>query len=163
MGSASPHPGPDRGEAPPPLGSRLDAPSRLRYDHPMTSPERAAIWLDHHQARIFHVDLGGFDESKLHSPEHHFHRHPRGASEPHQHPDDETKFFASIAQALASAGDILVLGPTTAKAELLKYLQERAPAVAPKITAVEASDHPTDPELVAQIRRHFRIPIPRVL
>jgi stalled ribosome rescue protein Dom34 len=128
----------------------------------MTAPTRAAIWLDHEHARIFHVDLDGFDETKLQAPTHHFHRHPRGPSEPRQHPEDEAHFFAEVTRALQSASEILLVGPTTAKAELMHYLERHARGVADKIVAVESSRHPTDAELVAHIRHHFRIPEPRV-
>ncbi|HEY1695062.1 MAG TPA: hypothetical protein VGG39_23000 [Polyangiaceae bacterium] len=128
----------------------------------MTAPTRAAVWLDHHEARVFHVDLDGFDEQTLRSPQHHVHRHPKGASEPHDHPQDEQHFFAAIAKALASAESILVLGPTTAKAELLRYVHDHAPALAGKVVGVETSDHPTDAQIVEHVRAHFRIPALRV-
>jgi stalled ribosome rescue protein Dom34 len=120
------------------------------------------VWLDHHEARVFHVDLDTFDEKTLHAPQHHFHRHPKGPSEPHEHPDDLKRFFHEVAQALASSTEILVLGPSTAKNQLMKYLAENAPAVSSKVTAIETSDQLTDPQLVAHVRRHFRIPEPRV-
>jgi stalled ribosome rescue protein Dom34 len=128
----------------------------------MTAQTRAAVWVDHQQARIFHVDLGSFDEKTVSAPAHHFHRHPKGSTEPHEHPDDMVRFFREIAQALTSAGEILVMGPSTAKTQLIKYLEEHARDVASKITAVETSDHLTDPQLVAHVRRHFRIAEPRV-
>jgi stalled ribosome rescue protein Dom34 len=131
----------------------------------MTAPTRAAVWLDHQQARIFHVDLDSFDEQKLRAPAHHFHRHPKGASEPHAHLEDEKRFFGEIAAALASAEEILVLGPTTAKTQLIKYFADHAhlhAGLANKVVAVETSDHPTDGQLVALVRKHFRIPEPRV-
>lgn len=128
----------------------------------MTAQTRAAMWLDHHQARIFHVDLDTFDEKTLLAPQHHFHRHPKGLAEPHEHPDDMKRFFHDVGQALASSDEILLLGPSTAKSQLMKYLGEHAPAVVSKITAIETADLLTDPQLVAHVRRHFRIPEPRV-
>ena len=128
----------------------------------MTAQTRAAVWIDHQEARVFHVDLDGFDEQKLRAPVHHFHRHPKGPSEPHAHPDDEKRFFADVAKALASAEEILVLGPSTAKSQLLKYLADHAHALAGKVVAVETSDHPTDAQIVAHVRSHFRIQEPRV-
>jgi stalled ribosome rescue protein Dom34 len=128
----------------------------------MTAQTRAAVWLDHQQARIFHVDLDGFDEQTLHAPAHRFHRHPKGPSEPHAHPDDERRFFEDIARALASADEILVLGPSTAKTSFSRYLQDHARSLASKVVAVETSDHPTDAQIVAHVRSHFRIPELRV-
>jgi stalled ribosome rescue protein Dom34 len=128
----------------------------------MTAPTRAAVWLDHHQARVFHVDLDGFDEQRLNAPLHHFHRHPKGPSEPHDHPEDQKRYFEEIARTLAPADEILVLGPSTAKTQLMHYLESQAPAVASKVVAIETSDHPTDARIVAHVRSHFHIPEPRV-
>ena len=128
----------------------------------MTVQTRAAVWLDHHEARIFHVDLDGFDEQTLRAPAHHVHRHPRGASEPHAHPDDEHRFFADVAKQLASADEILVLGPSTAKSQFLGYLEEHARALRAKVVGIETADHPTDGQIVAHVRSHFRIPTLRV-
>jgi stalled ribosome rescue protein Dom34 len=127
----------------------------------MTAQTRAAVWLDHHAARIFHVDLVGFDEQTLRAPAHHVHRHPKGASEPHAHPDDERRFFDDVVKALASADEVLVLGPSTAKSQFLRYLEEHARALAGKVVGVETADHPTDAQIAAHVRSHFRIPAPR--
>ena len=126
----------------------------------MTAPTHAAVWLDHAQARVYHVDRDGFDEKTLRAPAHHFHRHPKGSTEGHAHPDDERKFFGEIARALAPVQDVLVLGPSTAKNELVAYLREHARPVAEKVVAVESADHPSDAQVVDHVRRHFRIPEP---
>jgi len=128
----------------------------------MTAQTRAAVWIDHHEARIFHVDLDGFDEQTLKAPAHHFHRHPKGPSEGHAHPDDEHRFFAEVAKALSTADEILVLGPSTAKSQFLKYVQDHARPLAGKVVGIETSDHPTDAQIVAHVRSHFRIPELRV-
>jgi stalled ribosome rescue protein Dom34 len=128
----------------------------------MTSPVHAAVWLDHQEARIFHVDLNGFDEKMLRSPHHTVHRHPKGASEPHAHPDDLTHFFGELATALAPAEQILVLGPSTAKTQFVHYLHEHARELEKKVVAVETVDHPTDGQLAAAVEKYFHVPRPRV-
>jgi hypothetical protein len=128
----------------------------------MTSQAHAAVWIDHHEARIFHVDLDTFDESKLHAPTHHVHRHPKGLGEPRPHPLDAAHFFGEVAKALASADQILVLGPSSAKLELVKYVHEHARALVPKIVGLETVDHPTDPQLVAYVKHYFKVSDPRV-
>ena len=128
----------------------------------MTAPTRAAVWMDHDEARVFHVDPDGFDEKTLRAPRHHVHRHPKGASEPHAHPDDERRFFADVAKALATADEILVLGPRIAKAQFLHYVEQHDRGLQGKLQAVETVDHPTDAQIVAHVREHFRIPPLRV-
>lgn len=122
----------------------------------MTASARAAVWLDHHEARVFHVDLEGFDEKTLLAPAHHLHRESREATL------DDAHFFEKVAGALESADEILVFGPSTAKRQFAHWVDTHAPIVAKRITHVDASDHPTDGQFVAEVRRHFRIPAARV-
>jgi stalled ribosome rescue protein Dom34 len=123
----------------------------------MTVHRHAAVWLDHDEARIFHVDLESFDESKVHSPHHHFHRHPKGPHEPREHPDDQAHYFQQIAGALADAEEVLVMGPSTAKLHFLRYAREHAPALEPRIVGLETVDHPSDAQLVAYVKRYFAV------
>jgi stalled ribosome rescue protein Dom34 len=129
----------------------------------MTTPRHAALWLDHHEARLFHVDLAGFDVSKIGSPHQHLHRHAKGAAGGHEHPDDQRTFFDQIAKALAGAEAILVVGPSTAKLQLLRHLHEHHRAIEAKVVGVESADHPTDGQLVAHAKRYFKVSDPRVM
>jgi stalled ribosome rescue protein Dom34 len=122
----------------------------------------AAVWLDHHEARIFHLRLDGSDESTVLAPKHHVLRHPKGGTAEHNHPDDLRHFFRDVAQALEGAQEILLGGPSVAKVQFLGYLKEHAPAVEKKIAKVETLDHPTDAQLVAHARGHFKLERPRV-
>jgi stalled ribosome rescue protein Dom34 len=128
----------------------------------MTSHLRAAVWLDHHEARVFHVDLDSFDESAVRSPHAHVHRHPKGKSEGHAHPDDAKRFFQEVAKALADAGEVLVLGPSTAKLQFITYVHEHDKPLVPKIVGVESVDHPTDAQLVAYVKKYFHEATPRL-
>ena len=65
------------------------------------------------------------------------------------------KFFDEVAHALAGAHEILLLGPAQTKQEFAGYLREKHAPLGRGIVAVENSDHPTDPEVLAYARRHF--------
>jgi stalled ribosome rescue protein Dom34 len=123
----------------------------------MAVHRHAAVWLDHDEARIFHVDLEGFDESKIQSPHHLFHRHPKGPHEPREHPEDANHFFHQVAAGLADAEQILVVGPSTAKLQFVRYAHKHAPALEPKIIGLETVDHPTDAQLAAYVKRYFHV------
>ena len=60
----------------------------------------AVIWIDHKEARIFHVHPEAADENTILSPQHHLHRHPKGRGEAREHPDDAHRFFDDIAREL---------------------------------------------------------------
>ncbi len=128
----------------------------------MASHLHTAVWLDQKEARIFHVDLEGFDETKIQSPHRHVRRHPKGAAEAHEHPDDQTHFFKELAHALADSGEILVVGPAATKLHFIRHLHKHDPSIEAKIVGVETSDHPTDAQLVAHVKQYFRVPDARL-
>jgi stalled ribosome rescue protein Dom34 len=125
----------------------------------MTPPLQAAVWIDHHEARIFHVEADRFDESVLNAPRAHIHRHPKGATEEHHHPDDVHHFFDAVAKALHEVDEILVLGPSTAKLQFIRHLHGHAPALEKKVVGLETVDHPTDRQIVAYAKRYFGVPL----
>ena len=78
----------------------------------------------------------------------------------HAPPDKE--FLAQVMSALSDAGEILIIGPAGAKTELAKYIREHHPEIGKRIVAVEPADHPTDREIVAYAKHHFKMSPPRV-
>lgn len=128
----------------------------------MPSHFHAVVWLDHSQARIFHLGLSGSDEVTLHPhlATRHLHHKANAIGSGHAAPDKA--FYADITKALADAGEILIIGPAAAKTELASHIRSHAPDLAKRIAAVEAADHPSDKEIVAYAKRHFKLPLPRV-
>jgi stalled ribosome rescue protein Dom34 len=120
------------------------------------STYHAAVWLDHNEARIFHTTATTFDEVIVESPKAHTQLHRKsGSDDGHRAPEDQ-RYYREVAQALADAEQVLVLGPATAKLELIKYAHRHDPKLAAKIVGVETVDHPTDRQLVAYIRHYFK-------
>ena len=124
------------------------------------SNHHAAVWLDHNEARIFHVTAGTFDEAVVHavipSPTAHTQLHRRSGSDDGHRAAENQPYYHAVAGALADADQVLVLGPSTAKLELIKHAHRRAPKLAAKIIGVETVDHPTDHQLAALVRRYFK-------
>jgi stalled ribosome rescue protein Dom34 len=118
---------------------------------------RTAVWIDHREARIFHVSEETFDEKTLASPQHSHRKHPKGESNPREHPDDAKRFFHEVARSLEGSAHILLVGPATAKLELLQYLHRHDHAIAVSVVGVETVDHPTDPQLAAYARTYFKL------
>ena len=64
---------------------------------------------------------------------------------------------AQAAQAAAThTGAILLTGPGQAKTELSNYARDHRPELLPRISGVEALDHPSDKALVALARKFFK-------
>ncbi len=115
----------------------------------------AAVWIDHHEARIFRIDDESFVASAVEASTKHVLKHPRASEEPKEHPDDMKRFFRDVTRALEGADEILILGPSTAKHQLVSYVGKHAPALEPKIVGVETIDHPSDRQLAAYARKYF--------
>jgi stalled ribosome rescue protein Dom34 len=128
----------------------------------MTSHFHAAVWIDHSQARIFHIGLNDADEVTLHPhlPTRHLHHKANTIGSGHVPPDRD--FLEQVAGALQDAGEILIIGPASAKSELAKFLHEKHSAIGSRIVAVEPADHLSDREIVAHAKRHFRMAPPRI-
>lgn len=117
----------------------------------------AVVWLDHAAAKIFHFDAHAFESKVVHSAHGGDHVHHKAGSIGAGHAVDDPKFFAAIADALKDAQEILVMGPGNAKGAFSKHLEKHAAALAKRVVAVENADHPTDGEIVARARKHFKV------
>jgi stalled ribosome rescue protein Dom34 len=124
--------------------------------------QKLAIWIDHNEAKVFHIAASTFDETTVPAANHHLHSRPKDQeTRTHNHPDDEHRFFREVAAKLVDADQILLLGPSVTKLHFLRYLQKHDPALEPKVVGVETVDHPTDRQLVAHMRGYFHDGLPR--
>jgi stalled ribosome rescue protein Dom34 len=118
------------------------------------SHRESAVWIDHHEAHVFRVGEPAFAHSIVRAPQH-VRRHPRREAQPHNHPDDERRFFRDVAQSLSESDKVLVLGPSTAKLHFRDYVLEHASTLHFSVVGVETLDRPTDKQLVAYVRQYF--------
>ncbi len=122
----------------------------------MASHYHAVVWIDHHEARIFHFNASESDVVVVHphDPVRKIHRKTHTIGSGHAAEDQE--FLQEVAAALSDAGAVLVTGPANEKTALVAHIERHAPALKAKIKGVEALDHPTDGEILALARRFFR-------
>ncbi len=126
-------------------------------------PTHAVIWIDHKEAHVFHVQretVGhvqpeAIDETTILSPQHLIHRHPKGRGEAKEHPDDAKRFFHEVARSLDGTDAVLIVGPSSAKFEFLRYVQDHDKELHARVVGIETVDHPTRGEIVAYARRYF--------
>ena len=122
------------------------------------------IWIDHMEARIFHVQPQTpghvqpepIDESIILFPQHLIHRHPKGRGEAKEHPQDAAQFFRDVARSIETADAVLIVGPSSAKDDFLKHVHSHDKKLEAKIVGVGTVDHPTDREIEAYARRYFK-------
>jgi len=114
------------------------------------------VWIDHKEARIFRLTPDTAVESTVHAP-HFVHRHPGESDRAKDYPDDTRRFFQEVARSLADTEGIVIVGPSTAKLDLLRYVHKHDPLLEAKIIGIETVDHPTDGQIVAYAKQYFSL------
>jgi len=108
----------------------------------------ACVWIDQREAKIF--ELSATDVAASHvsdgKPHHHLH-----SKDEHAHQE----MLADVAARLKPAKAILIVGPGQAKTAFKHYLDAHNPDIAKNVWDVQASDHPTDAQVVAAARSWF--------
>jgi stalled ribosome rescue protein Dom34 len=121
----------------------------------MSEHYHAVIWIDHHEAHVVHFNADTADEKTVHAHHSPRHLHSKVGSASGSHVTAEPEFYRDVAAAITDAHEILVVGPSSAKAEFVKYAKEHAPQVSRRIAGVETLQRVSDPQLVAEGRRFF--------
>jgi len=116
----------------------------------------AVVWIDHSEAHVIHFSPDDVEQFVV-RPNHPHHKvHSTAGTLGDGKAPVHKDFFYRVAQALAGAQEILVVGPAQAKLQLVKHIHAHDAALVPKLIGVETVDHPTDAQLVAYARKYFR-------
>src|SRR5580693_2042269 len=97
----------------------------------------AVVWIDHHEARVFHFNPTDADRLVLHPDDPTRHIHHKANSIGSGHAAEDQNFLQAVAQAIADAGEILVTGPADEKNELIKHIHQHEPLLMKVIVGVE--------------------------
>lgn len=115
----------------------------------MTDQSHIVLWMDHSEAKIFHVSENGAQKIVVSS-------HATGRHLQHKanvtgsgHKGVDTAFFKEVIETFTGNGAILITGPGNAKSEFKNYMIEHRTDLGKRISAVETLDHPSDAELIA--------------
>jgi stalled ribosome rescue protein Dom34 len=123
----------------------------------MTTPHyHAIVWIDHHEARVFHINPTEVERLVLHPDHPTRHIHHKANTIGSGHAAEDHHFLQAVAQSIADAHAVLITGPANEKTELVKHIQQHDPQLAKIVVGVETVDHPTDGELVAHARKYFK-------
>jgi stalled ribosome rescue protein Dom34 len=122
----------------------------------MPSHYHAVVWIDHHEARVFHFNPTEVDRLvfRPHDPTYHIHHKANSLGSGHVAEDQD--FLHQIAAAIADAGAVLITGPANAKTELVKHIHRHDPQLIDRLAGIETVDHPSDEKLIAHARHYFR-------
>ena len=115
----------------------------------------AVVWLDHVEAHVLHFTREAVESQLVQGKPHRQLHHKSGAQASGNAAEDQG-YFHKIAETLKDAQEILVVGPANAKTEFVKHLNAHDHELGKKVVAVETVDHPSDGQLLAYARKHFR-------
>jgi stalled ribosome rescue protein Dom34 len=114
----------------------------------------AVVWIDHHEARVFH--FSPTDVQVLHPDHPTRHIHHKANSIGSGHAAEDHAFLQAVTDSVADAGAVLVAGPANAKTELVKHIHHHGSKLMSAIVGVESIDHPSDAQLIAYARKYFK-------
>lgn len=117
----------------------------------------SAVWMDHKEARVFHIQSDTVEQLTIAAPNHNIHhKHPKGPEGAREHPDDAKRFFHEVARSLEGTDGVLIVGPSTAKLDFIRYVHKHDHPLEQRILGVETVDHPSDGQLVAYAKKYFK-------
>lgn len=121
----------------------------------------AVVWIDHRRAQVFHItpsDAEGIAVAAhppIHAAEHGRQLHHHAGDQDGKRQPTDKQFLHDVLTALLPAREWLIVGPGSAKTELVKYIAKQGAALTDRIVGVETVDHPSDEQLVAHARVYF--------
>jgi hypothetical protein len=117
--------------------------------------KHVAVWIDHKEARIFDIEADRIEARRVAAPLHDLHERQAPPTTGAQ-PEAARLFLHEVARGLEGAKEVLIVGPPTAKRELLKFVHQRELAPERRVVGIATQDHPTDGQFLAYAKRYFR-------
>ena len=117
--------------------------------------KHAVVWLDHSEAHVLHFTDEASEGAHIRARSRHQHQHRKSGVPGSGHSPEDQAYLHEVAHALADAGEILIVGPSSAKLALMKHMQRHDQTIADKVVGIESVDHPSDGQLLAYARHYF--------
>lgn len=120
----------------------------------------AVVWIDHREAHVMHISPDDVEACIVRPAKPHQHLHNKrgadkgGAVGTGRAPEDQN-FYHEVVEALKGAQEILIVGPASAKLNLVKHIHSHHQPMVDKVVGVETVDHPSDAQLLAFARKYF--------
>lgn len=121
----------------------------------MPTGTHAVVWIDSTEARIVMVDPRATVKLVEHSQNATRHLRSKAGSREGYRATADHVFFQRVANDLAATKSFMIVGPATAKTELVKHIHRFDPHLFSRLSAVESADQMTDSQLEAFARDYF--------
>jgi hypothetical protein len=115
----------------------------------------AVVWIDHQEAHVIQFNADEHENATVSTRSKHGNIHQKaGVVGSGHHVADQT-YLHEVVEAVASANEILIVGPSSAKLELMKHMVKHDANIASKVVGIETVDHPSDAQLLAYAKKSF--------
>ena len=122
----------------------------------MKQHNHAIVWIDHHEAKVFHFNADEMDDVILRPKDSDVHIHHKANAIGSGHAAEDKDYLHAVVEALGASRYVLLTGPGLAKTALMKHIAAHDPDAMDKIVAIETVDHPIDGALLKHARAYFR-------
>jgi len=119
------------------------------------SLNHAVIWIDHKEAHVMFLSQDASEAEIIKTKSTHSHLHHKANEVGSGRVSLDVKYLHSVMQAVKESKEILILGPGSAKLELIKHAHQHDQQIAANIVGVETVDHPSDKEILDYARKFF--------
>jgi stalled ribosome rescue protein Dom34 len=120
----------------------------------------AGVWIDHRHAYVIstpdRAHTGEYSIIKKMEAQHHSDHSSSENAHNHKLATETHKLYESVSSVIQDVDSIFLTGPGTAQEEFQNYLKKEH-AFGGKEISIGTSDHPTDNQKIAEIRKHFEV------
>jgi len=115
----------------------------------------AIVWIDHREAHVIQFNADDHENVTISTQSKHGHLHQKAGVVGSGHQVVDQHYLHEVVEAVADANEILIVGPGSAKLELIKHIYKHDANIASRVVGVETVDHPTDGQLLAYAKKSF--------
>ena len=115
----------------------------------------SVIWIDHQEAHVIYFNPTASESEVIKTRSTHKNIHHKSGNVSGAHAGPDEHYLHEVIQAVKESKEILIVGPGSAKLELIKHAHHHDAKIAEKIVGVETVDHPTDAQVLAYAKTYF--------
>lgn len=115
----------------------------------------AVVWIDHQEAHVIQFNADEHENHTIKTRSTHPHLHHKSGAVGAGNNAAPESYLHAVIHAVADVQEILIVGPGSAKLELIRHATKHDAQVASNIVAVETVDHPGDAQLLAYAKKYF--------
>ncbi len=115
----------------------------------------AVVWIDHQEAHVIQFNADASESEIIKTKSKHPHLHQKSGILGSGNTGTDQNYLHEVILAVSKANEILIVGPGSAKLELLKHANKHDATVSEKIIGIETVDHPSDGQLLTYAKKYF--------